>query len=146
MRYLGRLLGGHGLAVLAFVLELLLGFGGIYGGVALIGDPTGAWLGLPQAWLHATPFRDYAAPGWILLVCNGFLPLFAAAVIVFRPERAPWAVVATGAVLTGWMIGQVSWLGWQMWIQHACFAFGIGLVALGTAWWGVSRGRLGRAA
>ncbi|MBN8635307.1 MAG: hypothetical protein J0M07_08305 [Anaerolineae bacterium] len=60
------------LLVLLSAVLLFTAFGGIFGGIQLINDPTGSSMNMPLSALERTPFRDYTLPGYILMFVYGF--------------------------------------------------------------------------
>jgi len=93
--------------ILRYFLLLLLffqGASGLFGGTALVLDPTGDYLGLPLFFLEGTPFNNYLYPGLILLSVLGAFPM---AVFYGLWKRQPWSW--WGALLTG--IALIIWLG-----------------------------------
>ncbi|MBL8911448.1 MAG: hypothetical protein JNM17_12210 [Archangium sp.] len=98
-------------------LDLFTAIGAFFGGIAMLSDPHGAPIGMTQDLLAHTPFPDYRAPGALLILCNGLLPLVTV-VLVLR--KSPWAVgaqLATGIMLMGWMGGQLAMIGFGAPIQ-----------------------------
>ncbi len=80
---------------------------GLYGGAALIWDPTGDVLALPTTLLEGTPFHNFLIPGIILFTFLGVLPL----IVFFGSwQRKPWAWL--GAVLIS--IALIIWIGVQI--------------------------------
>ncbi len=53
------------------ILLLLNGIAALWGGGALVADPSGSSLGLSSDWLVSGPFVDYAIPGLILFIVLG---------------------------------------------------------------------------
>jgi hypothetical protein len=94
-------------AWIAVGLQLFTALMAIPVGLQLIANPDGAPLGLPQAWIDATPFGSWLVPGLVLLTMNGAGQLVAAALIVARHPLAPWL---TGTLAIGLMV----WIAVQM--------------------------------
>lgn len=93
--------------VTRYLLMLLLffqGASGLFGGTALVLDPTGGYLGLPLFFLEGTPFNNYLYPGLILLTVLGIFPTV---VFVGLWKRRPWSV--KGSLLVGMAL--VIWIG-----------------------------------
>lgn len=92
---------------LRYLLLLLLffqGVSGLFGGMALLLDPTGSSLGLPLEWLEGTLFGSYRYPGLILLTVLGVFP----SIVFFGLwKRKPWSW--KGSLLVG--IALVIWIG-----------------------------------
>ncbi|WP_212747642.1 hypothetical protein [Fodinibius saliphilus] len=90
-----------------YVLMFLVFFqaaSGLYGGGALIWDPSGTILEMPLELLHPSPFSDYLLLGVILLIVLGIYP-----VIVFYSlyKRHLWA--ETGALILS--LALIVWIG-----------------------------------
>ncbi len=90
---------------LLIVVVTFQALGGLYGGIALVLDPSGNLLGLPISVLDNTPFSNFLVPALILLFVLGIFPL----VITFALWRKPkWLAV-------GWLersFGEHwAWLG-----------------------------------
>jgi hypothetical protein len=116
--------------VLAFWL-LFLALGGLYGGIAMLLDPTGGILQMQEV-LPRLVVPNYILPGLFLLFVMGLLPLFLACVLVARPHWArldalapqikhywAWtATVALGVVLAIWLAVQGMLIGFAWPIQY----------------------------
>lgn len=113
-------------AVLAFV-----GVGGLFGGWALVSDPSGASLGWTTAPLSGSPFPDYLIPGIVLLAVNGVGSLVGAVFAFARHRRAGLLGAGLGLFLMAWIAVQVAVVGLSYWLQPAFLA--VGAVELGLA-------------
>lgn len=80
------------------------GISGLFGGGALVLDPSGEVLQMPLSLLEGSPFNTYLVPGVILLLVLGVFPL-----IVFYGlwKRKTWSW--TGAFLVS--IALIIWIG-----------------------------------
>lgn len=89
------------------------GMSGLGGGIGLVADPTGAFVGLPPEWLRGSPFEDYLVPGLVLLTVLGVAPLIAAwGLWTGRPWS--WAGgIGVGGALLGWLAVQIAVVGYQ---------------------------------
>ena len=110
---------------------LFLSLGGLYGGIAMLTDPTGGSLQLTET-LPLLPVSDYILPGIFLLVVMGLAPLLLAYGLLARPkwrwaERLSrwsghhWAWTGTlglGVTLTIWLIVQGLLIGFMWAIQY----------------------------
>ena len=110
---------------------VFLGLGGLYGGIAMLLDPSGGLMQM-QSVLPYLLVPDYTLPGLFLLFVMGLFPLFLAFALVVRPNwsqletRLPrfkhyWAWVATialGLVLAGWLVVQGILMGFSWPIQY----------------------------
>jgi hypothetical protein len=121
-----------GYAWLAVALQICTALLAIPVGLQMISNPDGAPLGLPQAWIDATPFGSWLIPGIVLVAMNGVGQLSAAALTVVRDPSAPWLTGALGVGLMIWITVQVALLPYHP-LQPIVFAIGLveGLVALG---------------
>ena len=117
---------------IASVLLFLNGVGALYGGLNLIAHPDGSSLQMPLYYLDHPPFRDFLAPGIILLITNGLFSLFVLAVLFFDGEKYPWLVVAQGTILTGWIVIQCLMLQVINSLQVMYGSIGLLLIACGT--------------
>ena len=97
-----------GYAWIAVVLQLATGLFAVPVGLAMIRDPDGAILGMPQAWIDATPFGSWLVPGLFLFAVNGVGQLAAAALTVVRHPVAPWLTGALGVGLMIWIVVQAA--------------------------------------
>jgi hypothetical protein len=96
---------------------VLLGFGGLYGGILFVIDPSGAQMGVPLTLLNGLPLRDFLLPGLFLLLVMGVAPL-ALAVAVWKRWRRAWAATfLLGLVLLVWLGIEFLMWGYQAPIQ-----------------------------
>src|SRR5690625_2396987 len=119
-------------------LLLLLSVGALFGGGALVADPSGALLEMPVELLAGSPFRDYLLPGLVLFLLFGVAPL----VVVFglwqRPAwswSARWRVnlawlgtVVIGAALIIWILVQMAIL--RFFLQPILLVQGIAIIVI----------------
>jgi len=89
------------------LLLLFLGFGGIYGGLMLITEPSGKNFLWTVELLDGTPFKDFLLPGIILLIINGLLPLFIAILTLLEAKNYYWWIIAQGVILIGWLTAEI---------------------------------------
>jgi len=68
--------------LLVFFL-LFLALGGLYGGIAMLADPTGSALQMTEI-LSLLPVPDYTLPGLFLLFVMGLVPLFLTYALLVR--------------------------------------------------------------
>ena len=64
-----------GICKLLIVLHVLLGIGAVGGGAALIINPTGKMIGMPNSMLASSPFSSFLIPAIILFLVLGIGPL-----------------------------------------------------------------------
>lgn len=110
---------------------LFLALGGLYGGIAMLTDPTGGSLELKEV-LPLLPVTDYILPGMFLLFVMGLAPLLLIYGLLVRPkwgwaERLSrwsghhWAWTGTlglGVTLAVWLIVQGLLIGFEWAIQY----------------------------
>ncbi|NIP56683.1 MAG: hypothetical protein GWM92_01080 [Gemmatimonadetes bacterium] len=86
---------------------------GLGGGIGLVADPTGAFVGLPSGWLRGSPFEDYLVPGLVLLTVLGIAPLIVAWGL-WTGRAWSWAAAfVVGVALLGWLAVQIAVIGYQ---------------------------------
>lgn len=88
---------------------LFQGLSGLYGGGALVADPTGALLQMPLRLLDGSPFSTYRIPGLILLTVLDIGPLIGAIGLWLRRAWAWYGAVAIGGAL-------LIWIGVEIWM------------------------------
>jgi hypothetical protein len=118
----------------AVVLELFTAVGAIPVGLSLVRDPTGAGVGLPTAWIEASPFHSYLVPGLYLLLANGVGMLLLAALSVARHPVAPWLTGILGTGLVVWIAVQAIVLPELSPLQLVFGLIGVALAGIGAAW------------
>ena len=128
-----------GIARLAVGLEIFLGLGALFGGVALVLAPDGHLLGMPTSLLAGSPFSSFLVPGIVLFTLVGLAPVLAAGITVRRHALAPMAAIGVGLTLIGWVCVEMvvlagpGSLAWALYlVLGACIA------AIGVAWWRTS--------
>ncbi|WP_146198551.1 hypothetical protein [Rhodohalobacter mucosus] len=89
---------------LIMALILFQGVSGLFGGAALVADPSGEFLSMPVSMLEGSPFDNFLIPGFILFTVLGILP-----VVVFfgLGKRAIWAWPGAFVVSTA----LIAWIG-----------------------------------
>lgn len=126
------------LALLSLCLLLVAG-GGFYGGIAMLGDPSGSPLGMPVSDLEATPFQSYLIPGLILIFVWGCGSLLILASLWGRPQftlldgfshraHEHWAwglTVLFGITLIIWLTVQVFTLPAVAPIQYVMYGLAL---------------------
>lgn len=92
---------------------LLQALSGLAGGIGLVGDPSGANLGIPLEWLAGSPFADYWIPGIVLLVVLGIGPLLVVYALWWRPNWGWLGSLAVGVALIIWILVEIMVIGYQ---------------------------------
>lgn len=126
------------LYLLLFFL-FFLAFGGLYGGVAMLLDPSGDMLGMADL-LTLLPVSSFLLPGLFLLGVMGLVPIFLAYALLAWPGdngryRAWIGAIALSVVLGVWLVAQGWLIGFQWPIQYVTAVTGliIFLLALTSA-------------
>ena len=83
----------------------------------------------PEVWLQGTPFHSYFFPGLILCLVVGGSQLVATFILLWHDSVARMASLIAGLLLTGWMAGELTLIGFQAPIQ--VFFVTIGLLEVG---------------
>ncbi len=118
-------------AVWILLVDLVvLGIGGLYGGITLLIDPSGALMGVPLALLDGLPLHDFLLQGVFLLLIMGLVPLGLCVAVWRRWSRAWQATVLLGIVLMIWLVGEFALWGYQAPIQIVTGV--LGLILLGA--------------
>ncbi len=114
-----------------FFWLFLLALGGLYGGIAMLLDPSGSLLQMTEV-LPLLPVKDYILPGLFLLGVMGVFPLFLLYGLLIRPKglldksiisparyhRAWTGTVVLGILLAIWLFIQGILIGFQWPIQY----------------------------
>jgi hypothetical protein len=116
---------------LLFLALLFLGFGGLYGGINMLLDPSGALLAMDTV-LPQLGVPNYILPGLFLISVMGLWPLFLVFALFTKPawsfmagiskwNQIHWAWTATGLtalVLFIWLFFQGMLIGFIWPIQY----------------------------
>lgn len=123
--------------ILVFWL-VLLAVGGLYGGVAMLLDPSGGLLQMTDV-LSLLPVSNYILPGLFLLFIMGVLPIFLIYGLITRPQwswldalfhHVPYYWAWTGTVVVGvllsiWLIVEGVLIGFKWTIQYVTAVNGL---------------------
>lgn len=94
-------------------LMLFQGLSGIYGGGALVLDPSGGMLGLPISLLEGSPFESYLIPGSILLLVLGLYPLIVVYGLAWGTTWAWTGAVLVSIALIVWIVVEITLIGYE---------------------------------
>jgi len=108
---------------------LFLAFGGLYGGIAMLLEPSGNLLQMTEV-LQLLPVSNYLLPGLFLLFVMGVLPLFLIYGLFARPNWAWSGTVILGVVLAIWLIVQGVLIGFKWAIQYVTAINGLFILLL----------------
>ncbi|WP_063565374.1 hypothetical protein [Paenibacillus sp. O199] len=123
------------------MMQGLLGIGAMVGGGALIIDPSGNLVHMPDSLLEHSPFGSFLIPGIILLLVLGVMPMIIAILLL---RRTHWEIgeklnlysnqywgwtfsLYTGFALIIWIMVQVYWIQHISVIHLIYFAWGVGI-------------------
>lgn len=132
---------GPGRSWVLIIMQGLLGIGAIIGGGALIIDPSGNLVNMPDSLLEHSPFGSFLIPGIILMLVLGVVPLIIAVSLI---RRTHWKIgeklnlysnqywgwtfsLYTGFALIIWIMAQVYWIQHVSIIHLVYFAWGVGI-------------------
>ena len=93
--------------VLAVLLLLFLGFGGLYGAWMLVSDPSGGKFDWSLSLLDGTPFTSFLVPGIILALSNGIFPLYVAISLILKARSSGSLLLLQGGITIGWLTAQL---------------------------------------
>ena len=115
---------------IALVLLLINGFSACFGGISLILDPSGEFLGLSLHKLVFLPFKSYLVPGILLLIFNGISSLYIAFLMMRKVKYHSIFVVLQGIILIVWIITESFALPNDL-LQYPYVIIGIALILTG---------------
>ena len=111
-------MNSHNRASVSFyILELLIFFqavSGLFGGGALVMDPTGSLLKMPLDLLVPSPFSDYFIPGLILFWVLGVFPSVVFYGLLRRKKWAWLGAVVVGTALIIWIGVEIAMIGYHV--------------------------------
>lgn len=127
---------------LLWIIVLFQAASGIYGGIALITDPTGESLDMPITFLRGTPFNNYLIPGLILFTLLGALPAitffglvsrktwkWTDALNIYNNKHWSWAFsLYISVMLIFWIDMQVMLIGYNHFIQTLYALVGLAIL------------------
>lgn len=113
---------------------LFLAFGGLYGGIAMLLDPSGQTLAMGDL-LPLLPVSSFVLPGLFLLVVMGVAPIFLVYAMLVWPKgngryRAWISTIALSLVLAIWLAVQGLLIGFQWPIQYVTAVNGLVILLL----------------
>jgi len=108
-----------------FVLQIFNGLSALAGGYGLMNDPTGKALQMDRSMLVSTPFDDFLIPGLALFIINGIGNATGAVLTMTTFKHAATVAALFGLILMIWIISQVSWIGYQSFLQPLYFTTGL---------------------
>ncbi|CAH8712942.1 hypothetical protein M5W83_25140 [Paenibacillus thiaminolyticus] len=123
-----------------YALHLLLAIGAVFGGTALVIDPSGRLLGVTLSILNTSPFTNFLIPGLILLIMLGIGPLLICYALI---KRTHWKVPSKLNVFkdTHWSWAFSLYCGFALitWITlQTYFIQGVALIHVVYVAWGIA--------
>jgi hypothetical protein len=117
--------------IVVVIVTALVGLSAIIPGWTMMTSGTVGGYALPTDWFSSyAPFGDYVAPGLILLVVIGGGGVLTAVVNVANARLGPFAALAYGLVLVGWILGELVFMTQTMVLTWVVLGAGLLLVAL----------------
>ncbi|MFZ6029209.1 MAG: hypothetical protein ACOYYS_15970 [Chloroflexota bacterium] len=125
---------------------LFLALGGLYGGIAMLLDPSGASLQMAEI-LPLLPVPDYVLPGLFLLLFMGLAPLLLVSALLVRPAW-PWlgpfsrmfgyhwawtGTMLLALILAAWLAVEGVLIGFRWPIQYVTAVNGL-LILVSALW------------
>ncbi len=128
---------------LVVALLLFLALGALPAAWRMLANPNGDPLGIPQAWIDATPFGSFLIPG-IFLLGMGIFSLLAVVALLLRPSwtwatrlnplrayRWEWTLaLGMGLYTMAWIAVQYLTMQRYFWLQPVIFGVGLAIVLL----------------
>jgi hypothetical protein len=125
----------HVAGLVTIVGLVLLGFGALAGGMALILAPDGSAMGFDTTLLAGSPFPDFLVPGLILGGLFGVCSLVVAVAGLRRARWAPFAAFAIGIAQMIWIVVELALIHEVSFLHPLMFAIGL-LIATASVVWG----------
>ncbi len=119
--------------LIAIILLLFNAIPALFGGWALMTDPSGESLEMTLSILEHSPFENFLVPGIILFVTNGLLSLLFAVSAMLRFMNYAWLVIFQGFILLGWLVVQIIMIREFNASLHGTY-FCVGLLLIATGW------------
>jgi hypothetical protein len=117
---------------LALAILIVTALSAFIGGYFLVSDSTGHSLQLSADDLKGSPFKDYATPGWILIVFIGITGIIAALLTAKQIGKYTTAIIGEGIMLLVFIAVQINLIQ-ELRVTEILFGlFGFALVLLGV--------------
>lgn len=115
----------------AIVILFFSSVSALFGGTALIIDPSGKLLQMPLGFINQTIFGNYLVPGIILVTFIGISCIIVAIISMRKSAGFPLALMYQGIVLIIWILVEYLIIRQFMFLQIVYFTAGAVLVLLG---------------
>jgi peptidoglycan/LPS O-acetylase OafA/YrhL len=113
------------------ITEAFVALSAFGAGAMFMAAPSGRLMGMTEATLARSPFRNYLVPGIVLFAVVGGTQALAAWAEIQRWPRAGWLSVVAGTVLAGWIAVQAAMIGLGHPMQPSLFVVGVVIAGLG---------------
>lgn len=128
--------------LMSVLLLSFIGFTALYGGWALMIDPSGEYLHIPVDKLKFSPFDDYFIPGAILFVVIGIGSLLLLPVVLKGMRKADRLLILAGMAMSGFIIVQMVMMMEVNWLHVLYLTAGVVLIFLGVRFKAVQKKHL----
>ena len=118
--------------ITALILLLLLAITAIFGGGALIIDPSGNLIGMPVSLLEHSPFTSFLIPGLILFLFNGVSSVAIAVLVMRKCRFYTELVMVQGIIQDVWIIVQLLLIRSIHFLHFIYFTVGTLLIITGA--------------
>jgi hypothetical protein len=119
--------------IIAIFLLFFNAVSALFGGWALMSDPSGETLELPLRFLEHSPFENFLVPGIILFVTNGLFSLLFAVMALLRFMNYSWLVIFQGFILVVWLIIQIIMIR-EFYAPLHILYFSIAMMLIASGW------------
>jgi hypothetical protein len=119
--------------IIAIIILFFNAVSALFGGWALMSDPSGETLDMPLRFLEHSPFENFLVPGIILFVTNGIFSLLFAVMVLLKFMNYSWLVIFQGFILVGWLIIQIIMIR-EFYAPLHILYFSIGLLLIAAGW------------
>ncbi|MEP6746187.1 MAG: hypothetical protein ABJB86_00600 [Bacteroidota bacterium] len=107
------------------IITSLIAASAIVCGMMMLRDPDGSSLQLPLSVLGHTNFKDFAIPGYLLIIIVGGSNSLAAMTLFLRQKSARFFSVAAGLFISVWIATQLWLINVIFWLQFIYLFAGI---------------------
>jgi len=119
--------------IITVILLLFNAISALFGGWALMSDPSGETLDMPLRFLEHSPFEDFLIPGIILFITNGLFSLLFALMALLKFMNYSWLVILQGFILVGWLTIQIIMIREFYGPLHVLY-FSVGFLLIASGW------------
>jgi len=117
--------------ITAITLLIIIGLSALYGGGALLLEPTGSKLEMTTEILKYSPFANYVIPGLILFIILGFGSIITSVIVGLKVRGYPFLTIFMGFALSIWISIQMLMIREVNLLQIIYGIIGIVIIILG---------------